>query len=279
MKFIHLFFIVIVCFSFKSGAQGIDVDLFVPEEMKTGDLTRVNLDIYKPAGMTTYAQFKQAIPTGFTVVPVELNGASFSIEENMLSVTWLRLPANERVQISWDLKAANGITGRFSFGGVFSYMVDHTQGNIELEAEYIKVVPSLNSNDLNVESHISEQGNTLHRMMEGINCIRRIEYNESKKYFEVEIKFKSKIPGRYNIVEKLPQGYTFKPSENLNYKVTTRGSNVSFAVPEVKADKEYGIKYYLLPPVDSFNKEKPPVYGKLSLIYFNQIITVSVMNQ
>ena len=263
-------------FETLNSQNGITVKLNVPKEISTNTPVTIDLEIKKPAGMTSYAFFKQVVLDGFNVTPKIVNGADFKFENNELIITWLRLPSTEIVTIVWELSVKEGIQGNYELSGTFDYIIDNSKGSIELEKYPIHATSfiDLSATDSNLNSELTPKMN---RIRNDVICERRIVFDEGKRYYIVEIKIKSQIGGKYSVVEKIPSGYAFKEFEHLNAILKSQSDKAMFIIDNLQPNKEYTIKYLLI-PYEDFAEKKPPVYGKLSFINVGEIINLSIVD-
>jgi hypothetical protein len=252
------------------------VALNIPEVLESNTTVGVLMEIEKPADMTSYASFKQVVPPGFSLKAKEMNGANFLFENNELNITWLRLPTEEKISVSWEMTVKEGIIGIFEFGGTFNYLIDNSQGSLELEKNHLEVIKNRSSS--NSDNNKTYNPDYVNRLRSEVKCDRKIEFNEIKKYYTVEIILIVQNVRRYSIVEKIPEGYSFKELEHTGAELNVLGTTIQYFVSNIHPGKVFSIKYILI-PVETTLNITPPVYGKLAFIAGDQIINLSILNK
>jgi hypothetical protein len=261
----------------RNDAQNVlTVELQIPEEMHAGSTGTFNLEISKPVGMTSFASFSQVVPTGFSLKPRDLNGATFQFENNELIINWLRLPIGEKVNIAWDVTVNPDQSGKFLFGGTFNYFIDNSKGILQLTGTYLLV----QKNNATTDNGDNTVNSSIHfnRLRSDVSCERKMVFNEAKKQYNIELILNGQIGRKYSIVEKIPDGYTFKALDNAGAELHVVGTTVQYLTAYVQPSKAYTIKYMLIPSGTLLNSN-PPVYGKLSFIEDQQIINLSIIDK
>ena len=97
-----------------------NVSLFVcsPNQVKAGDIYKVNITINKN-DIKGFSKFETILPKGFKIEPIELNGASFYMKDDVAKFIWIQLPEVETINIQYNImvpkyhKGIEKITGSF----------------------------------------------------------------------------------------------------------------------------------------------------------------------
>lgn len=277
MRFISITLILLIYSQTINSQNSFSAKLNIPSETVQGETTLFKLDIFKPQDVRVYTVFTQQFPQGFYVKAKELNGAEFSYENNLLTLTWLRISGNSKVSVVYEVSSLYGVTGKFNFSGNLTYLIGHKLGKFDLKnyeltvLEEKKLVPD--NVITNYDPVIKVTGNSY----KDVSCTGKQTFNKKKNVYEIELKIKKKDAGSYNIVEKIPKGFSFIELNSAEAKVFQSNKNVQFYWKLIPESKVVIIKYGLKP--DERETSLPKIQGKLSFILNNQIINIPVIHE
>ena len=88
--------IALICLSFWSSAQEVDISIDHPESVKAGEVFEVTVTILK-GSLTDYSRFSQDLPLGLTATNVQSPNADFSFDNQRIRIIWLKLPDVEEI--------------------------------------------------------------------------------------------------------------------------------------------------------------------------------------
>ncbi len=243
---------------------GISADLFFPDRIKSGKSFTVNLKIKKPADFYPFTSFTQSIPEGFFVKPVNIRGATFSFKENILTLSWIRLPEGENIDIFYEISHTAGTVGKFSLSGNIKYLINNKKGEINLKNKTFEIF-----NNIDSEKNYTPYGK--------IKCIRnKIPLTDGKILVKIKISGLNKTD--FILTEQIPLGYNFNIVNASETSVKTYGQTLQFVADKLsKAEKNPLIlKYEIIPKQKT--KKNIIIYGKLSFIDKNNIINIPVID-
>jgi hypothetical protein len=242
----------------------------VPNTIVSGKEATIEIFINK-ADAAGFAKVQQIIPEGFTVEPLETKGATFSFKGNKVKFIWMSLPSDKEFTISYQLKPNASTVGDFEIGGKFSFIADSERKNIEIPvanftvvAEELiadEVVPEIdetlenNSSEvieaiaevIPVEAVVNKISNDLTEEIVSIsvNCKRRIETVNNKK-FKVTIEIDQKgVEGFAKISETLPQGFIASENESKGGVFSFKRNEVKILWMGVPNEDSYVVNYFI----------------------------------
>ena len=245
---------------------GISADLFFPDRIKSGKSFTLNLKIKKPADFRPFTSFTQSIPEGFFVKPVNIRGATFSFKENILTLSWIRLPEGENIDIFYEISHTVGTVGKFSLSGNIKYLINNKKGEINLKSKTFEI---FNNTD-------SEKSRTPYTY-NNIKCTRdKIPLTDGKVLVKIKISGLNKTD--FILTEQIPLGYNFNIVDASETSVKAYGQTLQFVADKLsKAEKNPLILKYEITPKQKV-KKNIIIYGKLSFIDKNNIINIPVVD-
>jgi hypothetical protein len=119
-------------------AEGITVTQNVPSTAKPGGEFTVELTINK-GSVGGFAKLQQDLPEGFTAVPDENNGGSFTFSNQSVKLIWMSLPSDKEFKVKYKVKVAEGLSGDKVIGGKFSYVSDNVKQAVDISPATITV--------------------------------------------------------------------------------------------------------------------------------------------
>jgi len=277
MKRLFALLTVMLWFHLLDSQNSFSAQLNIPEEVIQGESCEFELEIYKPENIRGYAVFSQKFPAGFYVKEIESSEAEFSYENNLLTITWLRIQTDPKVTVLYEVSPMYGITGDFKFSGNLTYMINGNQGIFDLKECTLKVI----SEKIKTVTNTSSEENSVvllqkNNLPQDLSCKREQIFNSKKNEYVIEVTIKKEGGGSYNLVEQLPKGFSFFEFSNGGANVSRGKDKVSFLWKSIPDTKEIRVKYTLIP--ENSNIGDPKIYGKLSVLRNGELINVPVMN-
>ena len=277
MRYLPILVLLFLTHSILNAQNSFSAKLNIPDETVQGESTLFRLDIIKPQDVRGYTVFTQQFPQGFYFKAKELSGAEFSYENNLLTLTWLRIPGNSKISVVYEVSSMVGVTGKFMFSGNLTYLIGNKQGKFDLknyELNVLKEKRIITDNVItNYDPVIKNTGN----LYKDVSCIRNQTFNKKKNAYEIVLKIKKKNAGSYNLVEKIPSGFNFTEHNSAGAKVFKSKDKIQFYWKSIPESKEVLIKYWLKP--SEGETSLPKLQGKLSFILNNEIINILIIDE
>ncbi len=280
MKYTILFFSILLFNQTLSSQNSFTAKLEVPKEMVQGEYSEISLKIYKPKGARNYTVFSQKLPVGFFVKMKEAVGATYSYENNVLTLTWLRCPAEDVFTVKYEIASMVGISGSFNLGGKLTYMAGAEQAIFNLKSKKFTLFKEINKvNTINPVLKKTKNNFTPHisTKLKGVICKREVVFNKKKNYYEVELKLVSNKKGAYSIIEIIPKGFIFLEIDLHGAKIRKQSNLVQYMWKNTSFDEGIKIKYQLIPKEN--NKNKPSLSGKLSFLKDGKIYNMPILEE
>ncbi len=121
-------------------AQEVTVDVSMPGKAVAGEKIPVTVTIHK-GDYTDFARFRQLLPGGFDVHPVETSNSDFTLKNGELNFIWLKLPQDPVVTLKYELLPDARLRGVYEITGVFSYIRDQEREEMELPVLSLELLP------------------------------------------------------------------------------------------------------------------------------------------
>jgi len=278
MKFIY-FLIILLLSQIINSQNSFTAKIDISAEVVEGEYNKVVLDIYKPQGARNFTVFTQKLPVGFFVKMIDAQGAIYSYENNILSLTWLRCPSEKKISVKYEVSSMLGISGSFYLSGKLTYMVGSQQATYTLKRKNFKLVKKKtvfqNEKELNFKPIQEIRNNNV--ILKGLTCKRKISFNKTKNYYKIELEFKTKNKGRYSIVESIPMGFEFLEIDSHEAKLLKKSNLVQYLWVNSSITNNLIIKYRLVPITEKH--KTPKISGKLSYLNNGQILNINILSE
>ncbi len=251
----------------------LSANLSVPHQIENGQVFSEKLTINKPTNLSPYTVFTQKIPDGFFIETKTVPGAVISFQNHILRITWLRLTSEKSINIPIKISCIKGLTGTYSLSGKLTYLIDNKKGEYKLGKNYF----SINSENNTVSKNLTEYGKSYDTLL-NIKCMRRIKVQTDKSYL-IELTV-NKLPAFVNAIltDEISQNFNIRKIDTIGAEILPAKRVIQFHIKKNTGNKDVVFKYRLIPK-NKNTKQKPIIFGKLSFIKYDQIITVPVENQ
>ncbi len=130
-----------VYFLLPLGAQQVSVDVSMPERGVAGEKIPVKVTIHK-GDYTDFARFRQLLPNGFDVYPVETANSDFTLKNGELNFIWLKLPQEKVVTLKYEMIPDKRLRGVYQITGLFSYISDQERQELTVPERSIEIEPA-----------------------------------------------------------------------------------------------------------------------------------------
>ncbi len=97
--------------------------------------------------LDSFFQIEQELPKGMTAIGVESQGATFSCKDGKVKYNWLRLPAQEEIQVIYKVSIPFEMRGKQSIEGRYYYIQNEEKEVFTLPKNTIEVVEFIAASD------------------------------------------------------------------------------------------------------------------------------------
>lgn len=267
-----------------SGQAKISVKVDIPGEVNAGKEFNVNINIQK-GSLEEFSRFQQELPAGLTASAVNSGTADFSFDKQRLRFIWLKLPAQEEINISYKVMVDERLKGEFTLSGEFSYVENDERKSVELKSGPVLIKPS-STVAANQQVDISEydkvltEERTIQEARYDIACIRQTPYKTTTgNELIVKLLVYKKAMNKFaKIEEQVPAGYEAKSMETKDGIFTFKDGLVKFVWMNLPAEPGFVVSYRLIP-----SSAKTPgavtIKGQLSYIDEGKNILVDIIQK
>ncbi len=148
-KIVLLFLVPLVFLFMPAGAQQVSIDVSMPAQGVAGERIPVKVTIDK-GDYTDFARFRQVLPNGFDVKPVETSNSDFTLKNRELNFIWLKLPKDKVITLAYDLIPDRHLRGVFQIGGLFSFISNQERQEVKVPEKSIEILPATNEGNVTV---------------------------------------------------------------------------------------------------------------------------------
>jgi hypothetical protein len=231
----------------------ISVNIDIPEKVEAGREFFVNIVIRKGT-LEEFSRLQQELPAGLTASAVNSGTADFSFDKQRLRFIWLKLPAQEEINISYKVMVNERLKGEFTISGEFSYVEKDERKSVELKSGPVTIQPSPAIAE-NLRIDISQFEKVLafekatRESRYDITCIRQTPYKTSTgNEFIVRILVYKKGMNKFaKIEEQIPVGFEAKSMDSKDGIFTFKDGVAKFVWMNLPAESGFVVSYRLIP--------------------------------
>ncbi len=261
--------------------QEISVKINTPAEVHAGETFQVNLTIEK-GEVQSFSRYIQDLPYGLSAERITSANADFSFEDQRVRLIWLKLPSDNKITVSYNIKVDKRLKGNFELKGEFAFVEENKRRSIEVSGgQTITIIPNPDiSVDLIVdindfEQMLKENGEDL----EDFNklAVTRSNSDESKNHqFEITLLIKKGDLTRFaKIEEQVPDGFRAIEGNSQNGIFSFSQGIAKILWMNLPAESQFVISYNIIPdPGNSIEDLK--LAGTFSYIEGNSTQTIAI---
>lgn len=139
MKYLFLsIYSLFIFFTGNNHTEEVKVVQKFPASITADATVDVELTINK-GEVKGFAKLEQQLPDGFTALPLDLKGGSFTFEKQKIKVIWMSLPSTKEFKITYSIKANAEAKGQKSIGGKVYYVINNQKQINEITPSIVEV--------------------------------------------------------------------------------------------------------------------------------------------
>lgn len=273
-------FAAILLFSWFTD-QDINVSMQVPEKVYGGHAFQVTLTIDK-GDLESFSRYTQELPYGLTASRVSTANADFTFDDQRLRLIWLKLPADPKVQVTYDVNVDKRLKGSFSLSGEFSFIEQNERRSIEVNSGHeIQIIP-----DPTVPDSLLVDINDYERIVlpelrkglpgEQLAVLRREPVKTGPHEITVELLVKKDNLDKFaKIEEYLPPGFRAVEGNSKGGIFSFSQGTAKILWMNLPPDQEFVVSYKIIPDTNKTLADLN-ISGSFSYISGNQSKTVAV---
>ena len=118
-KTLSALIVLILCSVMLKSQDQVTIRMSVPAQVVAGQEIPVSVEIDK-GKLEEFSRFQQELPEGMIAVQDNSGSADFSFENQRVRFIWLKLPAEETLNISYKIRVNERLKGTLTLFGEFS---------------------------------------------------------------------------------------------------------------------------------------------------------------
>jgi hypothetical protein len=264
--------------------DAITVKMEVPQEAVAGQEFLVTVEINK-GSLEEFSRFQQELPAGFSAVQENSGAADFSYDNQRIRFIWLKLPAEQILNISYKVQVHERLKGSLILDGEFSYVENNERRSIVIDQKTVTITPSPDiaaDQQVDVAAFAAVIANEKATMASTVDvtCIRQVPY-PSRTGTDIMVNllvYKKDMNKFAKIEEVIPAGFEAKAMESEDGLFTFKEGIAKFVwmnLPEVPG---FIISYRLIPEAGKTINDLN-ISGTLSYIQEGRNIAVDIVQQ
>ncbi len=245
----------------------------IPNEIIQGEYADVVLTISKPKDALNFTVFKQKLPVGFFIKMIDSYGASYTFENNILKLTWLRSPKEGKFSVKYQISSMVGVTGNFKISGNLNYMVGAKQAIFKLTPKIIRIYR--NTSSLNDKR--KNNFDIYNSKLKGAYCKRKVTFNELDNFYIVELILKTEKAGSYSLSERIPKSFEFSEDDLKGAVLNKKSDIIQYVFYNLPSNETIKISYRLSSKTKTLTN--PEIKGKLSFLKKGIILNTTILQE
>jgi len=120
------------------GVDDVVVTQNIPETVEANADFTVEITL-KKGDINGFAKLEQDLPDGFTALPIDMKGGSFTFERQKIKIIWFSIPTSNEFEISYSLKVAPQAKGKKIIGGKVYFLKDNQRQSTDIVPSSITI--------------------------------------------------------------------------------------------------------------------------------------------
>lgn len=228
--------------------QDVKVGGLFPKKVHAGTDMIVNFTFEK-GDLNEFARFQIEVPSGVTPSPRISKNAEFTFEDNIVKLVWIKIPIDDRFDISITFRISPNIEGYKVFKGEFSY-VDKSGKNNTIEM--LPQIVTVEKDEFRTNITQELEFNYKYFNQKGVTCIRQKPFLDDSSHVVVNILVSKGALNEFGRIEEtVPFGYR---AENLKsagaiFAFNKQRRQVKFMWMNLPNTEQFSVSYRLIPEV------------------------------
>lgn len=251
--------------------DAVSVVQLVDRKVQAGGEFEVRVTVRK-GDLESFARYEVLLPRGLSAVRGESPNSAYSFDDQRVRFVWLRLPLEEKVEISYLVRVDERMMGQFKLGGSFDYISSNARQRVEANAETIEVSPSGSvppSRRLDIEEY--QQAVPVQRPLDmgklSVRCIRETPSILSPGPDRIVrlLVNRGELQSFAKIEERIPEGYAVESIDKQGAQFSFERGVVSFMWSQLPSESSFVVSYRLVPS-KAQAEQTPKIEGRFSFI-------------
>ncbi len=233
--------------------QDISISMDTPEQVKAGEEFRVSMTIVK-GNIESFSRFSQELPYGLTAMRVSSANADFTFEEQRLRMIWLKLPPDDTLKVTYDIKVHERLKGSFQLKGEFAFIEGNERKTIQVSGKdqiTIQPNPAIDPElivDINDFEEVILPQIEKEKRMNKLEAIRSEPKQTGQHEIMVEITVKKNELDKFaKIEEYVPEGFRAVEGDSKDGIFSFNNGLVKILWMSLPEEQEFTINYKLIP--------------------------------
>ena len=263
---------------------GISVKVSIPGKVDAGKEFNVNI-VIKKGKLEEFSRFQQELPAGLTASALNSGTADFSFDKQRLRFIWLKLPAQEEINISYKVMVDERLKGQFTIPGEFSYVENDERKSLTVNSDPVVIQPSPTVNvgqqvDISGFAKVLAAEKTATGSSYNISCFRQKPYKTTTgNEFIVRLLIYKKEMNKFaKIEEQIPAGFEAKSMDSKDGIFTFKDGLVKYVWMNLPPEQAFLVSYRLIPLSSSVPAEIS-IKGQLSYIDEGRNIIIDIVQK
>jgi hypothetical protein len=266
------------------GQPVISVNMDAPAEVQAGQEFPITLTIEKGA-IQSFSRYTLDLPYGLTATRISTANADFSFEEQRVRMIWLKLPPDEKITVSFNVKVHQRLKGSFKLEGEFSYIDNNERKNIPVYCvSDINITPDSSIDksqivDIKDFEELVLPSIQQNNQYENLTVKRRKPIKTGNHELTIELEVAKKNLNKFAKIEEfIPQGFRAVEGDSKNGIFSFSQGVVKFLWMNLPEEPDFVVSYKIIPDPGK-TQEELKISGSFSYITGNESKTIAIVEK
>jgi hypothetical protein len=266
------------------GQPQLRVNIEAPTEVQAGEEFIVTLTIEKGT-IQSFSRYTLDLPYGLTATRINTANADFSFEEQRVRMIWLKLPPDEKITASFNVKVHERLKGKFKLDGEFSYIDNNERKNIPISgSSEIDILPNPSIDQSQVVDIKDFEELVLPSIQQenkykDFTVVRRKPLKTGNHELTIEIEVSKKNLDKFaKIEEYIPTGFRAVEGDSKNGIFSFSQGVVKLLWMNLPEESNFVVSYKIIPDPGK-TEEELKISGSFSYIIGNESKTIAIVEK